>query len=141
MAENEIAVQASGNTVSQITDDVDFYTSLRMNTTAERMAVLRAKNKSVPLSDAIGTKIPVVDVILEGVELANEQTGLIEKTVRITLIDKDGNAYHATSKGIAQSLRQVFKLLGDPTQWEEPFEVTPKEVRGRSKYPFLTLDF
>jgi len=129
------------NQVTKITEeDSGFYTSLQLNTRAEKMAMLKAVNNSLPMLDKVGEEIAVVDVVLQAVSFPNEETGLIEDTVRTTLIDADGNAYHAASKGIAISLQQAFKVLGDPTTWEEPLVVTV-EQGNRGKFRYLTLKF
>ena len=136
-----LATHAPSNEVTKITEeDAGFYTSLQLNTRAEKMAMLKAVNNSLPLLDKVGEEIAVVDVVLQAVSFPNDETGLIEDTVRTTLIDADGNAYHAASKGIAISLQQAFKVLGDPTTWEEPLVVTV-EQGNRGKFRYLTLKF
>jgi hypothetical protein len=135
------AVATASNEVTKITEeDAGFYTSLQLNTRAEKMAMLKAVNNSLPLLDKVGEEIAVVDVVLQAVSFPNDETGLIEDTVRTTLIDADGNAYHAASKGIAISLQQAFKVLGDPMTWEEPLVVTV-EQGNRGKFRYLTLKF
>jgi hypothetical protein len=136
-----VAIQTPQNEVTKITEeDSGFYTSLQLTTRAEKMAMLKAVNNSLPLLDKVGEEIAVVDVVLQAVSFPNDETGLIEDTVRTTLIDADGNAYHAASKGIAISLQQAFKVLGDPTTWEEPLVVTV-EQGNRGKFRYLTLKF
>jgi hypothetical protein len=135
------AVATASNEVTKITEeDAGFYTSLQLNTRAEKMAMLKAVNNSLPLLDKVGEKIAVVDVVLQAVSFPNEDTGVEENTVRTTLIDADGNAYHAASKGIALSLQQAFKVLGDPREWEEPLEVTVGQG-NKGKFRYLTLNF
>lgn len=131
----------SSNALANITEAQGFYTSLSLNTRADKMKMLKAINNSVPLLEKVGGEIKIVDVVLQTVEIANESTGEIEGAVRITLIDEDGNAFHATSKGIAQILRQTFNLFGDPTTWDEPLVANVIEKRGRNGFRFLTLDF
>ena len=142
MAENEVAVQANkAVAVGDITAAAGFYTSLNVASRADKMNLLKAINNSVPLVDKAGSEIAIVDVVMQEVEIANENTGAIEDAIRITLIDADGTAYNATSKGIAQSLKQVFGVLGEPGQWEEPLEVGVAEERGRNGFRYLTLKF
>lgn len=136
-----VVVQNGAAQVASITQEsADFYTSLRLDTRAQKMEMLRAVNNSAPLLEKVGETINVVDIVLQGVTFTNEETGLVEDTVRTTLIDENGNAYHAASKGIAISLKQAFKVLGDPTEWEEPLAVKVEEGRT-GKYRYLTLKF
>ena len=142
MAENEVAVQANkAVAVGDITEAAGFYTSLNVASRADKMSLLKAINNSVPLVDKAGSEIAIVDVVMQEVEIANENTGAIEDAIRITLIDADGTAYNATSKGIAQSLKQTFGVLGTPEQWDEPLVVTVAEERGRNGFRYLTLKF
>lgn len=133
---NKSAVAVAG-----IANADGMYTSLQTTTRAEKMALLKAINSSKPLLDVAGEKLKIVDVVMQTVDLANETTGEVEDAVRITLIDPDGNAFHATSKGILQSLRQAIGVFGAPGTWEEPLEVTVAEEKGRNGYRFLTLKF
>jgi hypothetical protein len=109
------------------------------------MAYLKAVNNSENLKDAVkaakdSLDLKVVDVVLQEVEIADE-AGNISDNIRITLVTEDGTAYHATSKGIAQSLKQAFGVFGTPDSWQEPLEVTAIEEKGRNGYYFLTLKF
>jgi hypothetical protein len=141
MTDAVATVQNSGQQqLANVTEGSGFYSSLAMNTSAEKLAVLRAVNNSTPLLDAVGTQIAIKDVVLQTATFVNEETGAIEDAVRATLIDPDGNAFHAASKGVALSLRQAFNILGQPGTWEEPLLVTVREGRvGKNR--FLTLDF
>ena len=140
MAENDVAVKQTQG-IEEITQGAGFYTSLQMSTRADKMAMLKAVNNSKPLLDLRDQEISIVDVVLQSVEIANTASGELEPSTRITLILEDGNAYHATSKGIAQSLRQTFNVLGAPTTWEEPLVVTVAEEKGRNGFRYLTLKF
>ena len=140
MTDNVVAIKES-NQVTKITEeDSGFYTSLQLTTRADKMAMLKAVNNSLPLLDKVGEEIAVVDVVLQAVTFTNDETGLVEDTVRTTLIDADGNAYHAASKGIAISLQQAFKVLGSPDTWDEPL-VVKVEQGNRGKFRYLTLKF
>lgn len=137
----DVAIQNSTGQqqLANITEGSGFYTSLKMETRADKLAVLRASANSTPLLDIVGQELAIENVILQTAQFVNEETGQIEDAVRATLIDPDGNAFHAASKGIALSLRQAFNLLGNPSEWEEPLVVTVREGRvGKNR--FLTLD-
>ena len=144
-ASQAVVVRENKATVDSITQGGGFYSSLKTNTRAEKMAYLKAVNNSENLKDAVkeskgGLELKVVDVVLQEVEIADE-AGNITDNIRITLVAEDGKAYHATSKGIAQSLKQSFGVFGTPDTWDEPLEVTALEEKGRNGYYFLTLKF
>lgn len=144
MADQELVQVSKNNTVESITSGGLFYSSLRSETRSEKMAFLRATNNSVNLKDAIKADkdltLLVVDVVLQEVEIADAD-GNISDNIRVTLVTDEGVAYHATSKGIAQSLRQAFGVFGLPDTWDEPLEVKPAEEKGRNGYYYLTLNF
>ena len=137
--------ESTKQTVDTITQGGGFYSSLKTNTRAEKMAYLKAVNNSVNLKDAIketpGITLKVVDIVLQEVEIADEKTEAITDNIRVTLVVEDGTAYHATSKGIAQSLKQAIGVFGTPDTWDEPLEVQPVEEKGRNGYYFLTLKY
>lgn len=128
-------------TLAQITESQGFYSSLALDTRAQKLTMLRAINNSVPLVDKVGSEVAIADVVMQTVQIANEQTGEIEGSVRITIVDPDGNAFHATSKGLAQSLRQVFNLFGEPSWKDDPIKANVLERRGRNGFRYITLDF
>lgn len=143
-----VAVQAPAQAagIAAITQSTGFYSSLKTETRAEKMAFLRAINNSENLKDAVksnGKPLPlkIIDLVLQEVPLANEQTGIIEDAIRSTLITEDGVAYHATSSGIANSLKQALGVFGTPDTWDEPLEVVAQEEKGRNGFYFLTLKF
>jgi hypothetical protein len=145
MTENAVATVAD-QSIAEITEGASSYTSLSLNTREDKLKYLNKINNSEPLVEQVGETLKVVDVVIQGVRIVNEQTGTVEDTLRTTLIDVDGNAFHATSKGIAQILRQTFNVMGTPDSWLDnkgnriPLEVKPVEKRGRNGYRFLTLD-
>ena len=142
---NTLVVRENRATVDSITQGGGFYSSLKTNTRAEKMAYLRAVNNSENLKDAVKAEkdltLNVVDIVLQEVQIANENTGAIEDSIRITLITDEGVAYHATSKGIAQSLKQAMGIFGTPDTWDEPLVVRPVEEKGRNGFYYLTLKF
>ena len=138
---SDVAVKNKADaTIANIGNGGGFYTSLATASRADKMNLLKAVNNSTPLVDQAGKTIKIVDVVLQSVEIADEN-GNISDNVRVTLITDAGDAFHATSKGIAQSLKQVFGVLGEPGQWEEPLEVGVAEERGRNGFRYLTLKF
>lgn len=139
---SDVAIQNKADaTIASVSSGGGFYTSLSTQSRADKMALLKAVNNSTPLVDKAGAKISIVDIVMQSVEIANQATGELEPNVRITLIDGEGNSYHATSKGIAQSLKQAFGVLGEPSTWEEPLVVTVAEERGSNGFRYLTLKF
>jgi hypothetical protein len=147
MSDAVATIPAAKTGVDAITQGAGFYSSLSLKTRQDQMKFLQAINNAASLNDAAtdagkdGVALKIVDVVLQEVQIANEQTGVIEDGIRTTVILEDGTAYYATSKGIAQSLKQAFNVLGAPTEWDEPLEVSAVREKGRNGFFFLTLKF
>lgn len=140
MSETAVATVETANTLTGLNTGGDFYTSLSVTTQAEKLAMLKAINESQPLAENLNTPIALADFVAQAVQIENEATGELNDAVRITLIDSDGNAFHATSKGIFQQVKNIIKILGEPREWKEPVVVTAhKEGAGARKY--LTLKY
>lgn len=127
--------------LASVTESQGFYTSLALKTRGDKMRMLNTINNSVPLADVVGSEISIVDVVMQTVDVTNLDTGEYDGAVRTTLVCEDGTAYHATSVGIVQSLRQLFNIIGDPTSWGEPVKANVREQKGRKGFRYLTLDF
>lgn len=95
-------------------------------------------NPSHKLSDFINKKIKVENIYIETAEYLNDETGEVEIAPRIVLIAPDGDSYFASSKGILNSLKNVYAAFG-PAPWKGglEFEVKQKAV-GKGKA--LTLE-
>lgn len=139
MATDVVAQNAQA--LATLTDSAEFYSSLSLTSRADKLKVLNAVNNSTPLVDMVGKNVLIKDVVMQSVQIVKDaDTGEVDSAIRTVLIDAEGNAYHATSKGLVQSLRQVFKMFGEPT-WDEPLEANVREQRGRNGFRFITLDF
>lgn len=142
-----VVVQENRPTVNAITQGAGFYSSIAVSTTKQKLTFLKVIGEAISLNDLAtdagkeGVALKIKDVILQEVAIADENTGEMQDAIRTTFILEDGTAVFATSKGIAQSIKQVFNVLGTPDQWEEPLEVTAVREKGRQGFFFLTLKF
>jgi hypothetical protein len=59
---------------------------------------------------------------------------------RTILLTDDGTAYAAVSDAILGSLRDVFGIMGHPSEWTEPLPVKVVEKRGRSGFRFYKIE-
>jgi hypothetical protein len=98
------------------------------------------QNPDSALSDVIGQSLSIIHVIAHEVELVSEQTGEIEKHMRVILIDKDGKSFASVSGGITQSLKSIFKIVGQPPFIDEPLEIRVLQKKGKGTNKFLTLE-
>lgn len=118
-----------------------FYSSIKGDDQAAKLEILSGMNNAVQLDDNLDKAFMLKDVIMQGVELVNEETGQLNEAARITLIADDGTAYAATSVGVFTSVKQIIGVLGEPHTWEGPIEVYGTKVQGRNGFKFNTLKF
>lgn len=91
------------------------------------------------IGDYIGKTITVKDIVVQNTTVTDTETGLVEAVVKSTLVDVDGVAYCAFSKGIFTSIRNIFDAFGTPDEWDEPLTVEVKQVT-RGKFKSLVLN-
>ena len=96
-------------------------------------------NPDYRISDEINQTISVVNVYAEMLELVDEDTGEISTAPRIVLFDSEGKSHVAVSKGIMNALKRLFKVFGQPSEWEAPIVVKVKQV-GVKAGSMLTLE-
>lgn len=95
-------------------------------------------NPTHKLSDFINQTILVENVLIETTEVANEDTGEIERAAKCVLIAPDGTSYFAMSKGIFNSIKNLYFTLGN-APWEGGIELAVKQVSA-GKGKMLTLE-
>lgn len=84
-------------------------------------------NPEHKVGDFINKTINVKDVLVEEIELANEETGELERAPRVVLIDDKGKAYQAVSAGMFNAIKNAIQVFGAPT-WEEPLPMLIKQI-------------
>ena len=103
-------------------------------TDEERDSVFNAMtNPDYAISDFVNKEINIANVLIEGTEMPDEDTGEFLKTPRVVLIDTEGKSYQALSKGIFNSIKNACVAYGAPP-WKDglKFTVLSQQVgRGR----------
>lgn len=134
-------VQSSGQQqLAAVTEGAGFYSSLALTTQEEKLSFLSLVTNSNPLQDKLGEEIAIKDVVIQTAQFVDEETSEVTEGLRTVIIDADGNAWHASSKGIALALRQAFNVLGEPQTWKDPLTAKVKQV-PKGKFRVLTLVF
>lgn len=135
-----VALQSGEQQLAAVTQGSGFYSSLALVTAKEKLAFLSLTTNSVPLQEKIGEEIAIKDVVISTAQFSDDETGEVTEGLRTILIDADGNAYHASSKGVALAMRQVFNVMGEPSKWEAPLVAKVKQVT-KGKFRVITLVF
>ena len=95
-------------------------------------------NPEFRLANFINKRIKVENVLVEIRDLLNEESGEVETAPRVVLIDEDGKAYQAVSKGIFNAVKNAYTIFGQ-APWTPALEIEVKQVAvGRGS--MLTFD-
>ena len=123
----------------QSAQQTSMFCSIQGGTIEAKKAVFNASNNpDHKVGDYINKVIVVKDVLAELIEVKNEETGEMEVTPRVVLIDVDGKSYQAVSKDIFNALKKAIAIFGSPT-WEDGLPILVKQV-SVGKGTMLTFD-
>ena len=129
---------ASADMMELLTNvDNNFYCSMSDDGTRKsKIKIYNAiNNAEKSLNDMIGKRLDIVDVVAYPVEIVDDESGEIVKTVRTVLIDKNGVGYSAVSAGVTNSLNKIFGIIGTPEggAWHtEPVAMEVRQIKTRN---------
>lgn len=119
---------------------VSVYSSLVGDDFETKTQLLSATTNSVPISENLGKTINLKNVVVQGIEMTNEDSGEIQQVPRVILLDDKGTAYHAISKPVFNAVKNFIGILGQPSTWPKPVPVkVVQEGTGNRKYFVLRL--
>ena len=95
--------------------------------------------KSTNISEMIGKVINLTNVIFQGRNFTDEDTGESRKAMRVIFITDNGEVYHSYSAGILNSAKTFLSIYGTPDTWEQPIPVTVERVTLRNGGQTFTL--
>lgn len=104
------------------------FSTVKGNDHDSRMTVFNATTNSEPISENLGKVIDLVNIVVQVIDIADEETGEMATVPRTILIDRSGKSYHAISNGVFKSVENLLGVLGMPDTWTKP--VTIKAVQG-----------
>lgn len=87
-------------------------------------------NPTFRVEEKLNTTIFLKDIYAEPVTLVGDG-GEIVDSVRIVLIDADGNSYGCCSIGMFSALKKLMRVYGMPT-WKTPILVQPYQQSTRN---------
>lgn len=117
------------------------FSSIPMDSSREdKVKLFNAINSSEnSLTDYIGQKLEITDMVAHPIKLADMQTGEIRELLRIVLIDTDGMAFSCVSEGVANSLQKIISIFGQ-APWEPALTMSPKEIKTKAGFKVLTIE-
>lgn len=117
----------------------EFYCSMKAETLDDKKAIFNAMGKcDFRLSDCLNKTINLKDVIAQRYTSVDAETGEVTEKIRTIFIDTEGVTYASASKGLFNSLKKVFALIGMPNTWAEPIAL--QVVETTTKQGFKTFE-
>lgn len=95
------------------------------------------------ISDCIGETIHLKDIVAHPIQIVDDETGEVLKTMRMVLVDKNGVGYEAVSTGLVNAVQRILQIFGQPETWEKPIPVkaVQKGTRnGNNKVTTLKIE-
>lgn len=132
-ADMAVAIQALNNT------ETSLYSSIKGDDFDAKLALAKAMANSTPVDESLGDTIQLRNLVVIPVELADSQ-GAVSTQPRVILIDDEGNAFHATSRGLMSSITNLFASVGEPETWAKPVPIKVVEAKGRNGYKYFTMN-
>lgn len=116
------------------------YSSFKAETREEQVKLFNMMNAKADkrLVDCKGSVIAVKDVVCSKRTAVNEKTGELECFIALRLVDENGTSYSTGSVGVMNSLKQAFKMFGEPT-WDTPVKFEVVETSTRRGTTSITL--
>lgn len=121
-------------------ENVQFYSTVKTEDFKDKVKVFNAiNNTDGSLSDLIGEKIKLKDVIAHPVTIQQDDKDNPVDCVRIVIITESGKSYGAVSDGIVNSLQKIFAIFGRPS-YEPGLDVVVRQKKTRLGWTTLTLE-
>lgn len=131
------------NFVAQLIDETAAYSSYdfhNMDAATKAVYFTATNNTQHRIREVIGETIMVKDVYVSTVTIVDDETGEVRQAPRIILIDENGIGYAACSKGVFNSLKNLFQAYGFPPEWESPLPIIPRQVpKGKNLISTLSI--
>lgn len=146
VVENEVIVANTADVVTKLSPAMfentseALFSTIQVTDRASKIKLYNAISDSEnSLDDHKGEVLEITDFVAHPIELQDEQTGEMVQAMRIVLIDKEGEGYHAISAGVVSSMQRIISIVGQGPWTDEPLQVVPVEKKTRRGFKTLTL--
>ena len=137
---NELAINAN-NTLANRDEMADGQVAHFFDTSKDegKFALFDALQTEDKVDAHLGETMNLVNCVAQAVEVADANTGEVNRSLRVVLVGEDGSAWSATSPSLAKSLNTLFGIFGTPNTWGKPLPDKVIERKSRNGYKFFTL--
>ena len=134
--DNSIASQIT----AMRTGNIDIYTGVKPVSFADRVAMMKAVSGSAPVAENLNQVFNVVNIIIQSLEMADEQTGEMGQVPRITFVTADNKSFSAISGVLLRDVKLLLAVMGEPENWGGPVPISiTREGTGSRKYFVLEV--
>lgn len=137
MADNELTVPNGNNFSANGANAVShFFDTATMD---GRMALYNAMQTSDRVDEHLNEPLHVTNVLAQAIEVANQETGEINSSVRIVIHAEEGD-FAASSPTLAHAFGNLFSIFGTPDKWAAPLALKIVEKKSRRGYKFFDIE-
>lgn len=108
-------------------------------TMAGKMALYNAMQTSGKVDEHLNEPLHVTNVLAQAIEVANQETGEIDSSIRVVIHAEEGD-FAAASPTLAHAFGDLFSVFGTPDTWEHPLVLKVVEKKSRRGYKFFDLE-
>lgn len=134
-------IAASSSAIERLkSNNVAVYSSFTGDDFKTKLKVSAALQSAKSIGDNLGKVIELENFIVQGIEIADENTGEVINTSRVILVDTKGESFYGISSGLLNGLENLVGVLGRPADWPEPVKVKVTEVKTRKGFKVFNLE-
>ncbi len=137
MADNELTVKNGDNFSANGANAVSHFFDI--TTMDGKMALYTAMQTSDKVDEHLNEPLHVTNVLAQAIEVANQETGEIDSSVRVVIHAEEGD-FAAASPTLAHAFGNLFAIFGTPDKWGAPVVLKVVERKSRRGYKFFDLE-
>lgn len=137
MADNELTVTNGNNFSANGANAVShFFDTTTMD---GKMALYNAMQTADRVDEHLNEPLHVTNVLAQAIEVANQETGEINSSIRVVIHAEEGD-FAAASPTLAHAFGNLFSIFGTPDKWAAPLVLKIVEKKSRRGYKFFDIE-
>lgn len=137
MADNELTVTNGNNFSANGANAVSHF--FDTTTTGGKMALYNAMQTADRVDEHLNEPLHVTNVLAQAIEVANQETGEINSSVRVVIHAEEGD-FAAASPTLAHAFGNLFSIFDTPDKWAAPLVLKIVEKKSRRGYKFFDIE-
>lgn len=137
MADNELTVTNGNNFSANGANAVSHF--FDTTTMGGKMALYNAMQTADRVDEHLNEPLHVTNVLAQAIEVANQETGEINSSIRVVIHAEEGD-FAAASPTLAHAFGNLFAIFGTPDKWAAPLVLKIVEKKSRRGYKFFDIE-